>query len=120
MDRVVAVNPIPYPDVLREKQPERFRRDSKQHDLHPLVKAIFPFGSNNLIDIGMRTIEAVEASFAEYSTSQADVVIDPYLTELSWVDFGEYEMFIEQGRRSTRNKLDEITSLVLPNGVRWD
>ncbi len=118
MDRIIAVNPIPPRDVLREKQPERLRPEVEERDFHPLIKAVFPFGNNNLIDIGMRTIETIEARFVEYSTSEADVVIDPFLAELTWFDFEDYEMFIEQGRRSTRDKLEEIESLILPTGVK--
>ncbi|MFB6347802.1 MAG: patatin-like phospholipase family protein [bacterium] len=118
MDYVVAVNPIPPRAVFQELQPERQQPREPERDYHPLIKAIFPFGSHNLIDIGMRTIEAIESRLSEDSTSQADIVIDPYLTELSWFDFAEYERFIDQGRDSARQQVENVKSLRNPDLLR--
>lgn len=120
LDRIVAVNPIPPRRIFKEQHSERFRPHEEPSNFHPLIKSIFPFGSNNLIDVGMRTIEAIEARLAEESTKKANVVIDPYLTELSWFDFDEYNLFIEQGRRSAREKIDALESLIKPDGKTWE
>jgi NTE family protein len=111
MNRVVAVNTIPPQGVLGEQQPERLGPGPEKRQIPSLIKKFVPIGSGNIIDVGMRTIEAIEARLAEDSTKQADVVVDPYLPEMSWFDFDQYEKFIEQGRRSAREKIDKIRSL---------
>lgn len=110
--RIIAVNPIPPVEVLREGKHSAVRDQTSEGFLAWLWRQVFPFGKNNIIDVFMRSLQTMQSRLASSSSSGADIVINPTMSREEWFEFEEVDSFIRQGEITARQHLDEIKELL--------
>lgn len=113
--RIIAVNPIPPLEVLRESRhtmPVQQHRGFFASIWNWFRQQILPFGSGNIIDIFMRSLQAMQARLAQSSAADADLVINPIISTEEWFEFEKIESFIEQGELTARQNLEDIKTLL--------
>lgn len=109
--RIIAVNPIPPLEVLRESRHIKSTREDS--GLWAWMKRqVLPFGKGNIIDTFMRSLQAMQARLAASSSAGADVVINPIVSTEEWFEFESVDTFIEQGEMTARQHIDEIKKLL--------
>ena len=64
------------------------------------------------LGIVMRTNDISRFALSRLQLKEADVVITPDVSGIHWSDFGHLEDCLRAGERATREKLDEIRSLI--------
>jgi NTE family protein len=109
--RIIAVNPIPPLEVLRETQHGQ-GREATGGFWEWIKQQILPFGRGNILDTFMRSLQAMQARLAASSSTGADIVINPIVSTEEWFKFEEHESFIEQGEMTARQHLDDIRTLL--------
>ncbi|MFB6345614.1 MAG: patatin-like phospholipase family protein, partial [bacterium] len=119
VSRIIAVNPIPQLDVLREHRHTRHVKDVKKVEswLTSLKKQIFPTGKGNIIDTFMRSLQTMQAQLAATACAEADVLLEPAVPTARWYEFDKPNKFIRQGEYSARKQLDEIKQVARPEKV---
>lgn len=115
VSRIIAVNPIPPLEVLRESR--HLGTATSANGFFGSIwswfrQQIFPFGTGNIIDIFMRSLQAMQARLAASSGAEADIVINPIISTEDWFEFEKIETFIDQGELTARQHLDEIKALL--------
>lgn len=111
VSRIIAVNPIPPLEVLRENR--HSRGSNGENGVWNWIKqSILPVGKGNILDSFMRSLESMQARLGSFSSTDADVVINPTASAREWYEFDAIDTFVEQGEMSTRKHLDEIKSLI--------
>jgi NTE family protein len=111
ISRIIAVNPIPPLEVLRESrhiQPVRSRGGLWNW----IKRQVLPFGKGNIMDTFMRSLQAMQARLASSAAASADLVVNPIVSTEEWSEFEQVDTFIKQGEMTARNHLDEIKSIV--------
>lgn len=109
--RIIAVNPIPPLEVLRESR--HIKSSTPNGGLWNWLKQqVLPFGKGNIMDTFMRSLQAMQARLAMSSAASADVVINPIVSTEEWFEFEQVETFIQQGEMTARQHLDEIEELL--------
>jgi len=109
--RIIAVNPIPPIEVLRESQHITLKTKSEGWWTW-LKQQVLPFGRGNILDTFMRSLQAMQARLASSSSTGADVVINPIVSTEEWFQFDEVDTFIEQGELTARQNLNDIKTLL--------
>ncbi|MFB6344394.1 MAG: patatin-like phospholipase family protein, partial [bacterium] len=115
VSRIIAVNPIPPLEVLRESRhgmPLNRSEGFFGSIWNWIRQQVLPFGTGNIIDVFMRSLQAMQARLATSSGTEADVVLNPVVSTQEWFEFEEVEAFIEQGELTARQNLDEIKTLL--------
>lgn len=113
--RIIAVNPIPPLEVLRESRHVMSVQENRGvfGSIWQWVRQqLFPFGTGNIIDTFMRSLQAMQARLAASSGAGADLVINPIVSTEEWFEFEKIDTFIEQGELTARQNLDEIKTLL--------
>jgi NTE family protein len=64
------------------------------------------------LGIALRTNDISRCALSRMQLKEADVVISPDVSGIHWSDFGHLEDCLRAGEQATREKLDEIKSLV--------
>ncbi len=64
------------------------------------------------LGIVLRTNEITRFALSQWQLKEADVVISPGVSTIHWSDFGHLDECLHAGEQATREKLDEIRSLV--------
>ncbi len=64
------------------------------------------------LGIALRTNDISRCALSRMQLKEADVVISPDVSGIHWSDFGHLEDCLRAGEQATREKLDEIRSLV--------
>lgn len=114
--RIIAVNPIPPMEVLRETShtlPTRLKGVVGKA-VSWVTRQLLPFGEGNIVDTAMRSLQVMQSRMAETSEHGADVVINPVVPTETSFEFEDTERFIRQGEITARENLDEIKSLLEP------
>ncbi len=110
IQKIIAVNTIVTPEMLRARQQEVTELERKRHGRFSAW--INPFASGNAFDTLMRSIHAAQTQLAEASCRQASVVLRPYTLENRWRDFGNPLRYIQLGREEARAKMPAIRALI--------
>lgn len=114
--RVIAVNPIPPVEVLRETRhtlPAGLRWGIARMASWA-VRQVLPFGEGNIIDVLMRSMQVMQSRLAESAESGADVVLNPVIGTASSFEFEDARRFIHHGEITARKNLPRIRALVDP------
>lgn len=113
--RIIAVNTIPNAEQMRERgryraewkhASRRERRDMMQ-ETGPVVDT--PTG---IINIYMRSMQAMQSHMAEEACTNADVVLRPILANSVWYDFYHPERYIRCGEETAQAALPQLKELV--------
>lgn len=114
--RVIAVNPIPPVEVLRETRGAYSSPIGwgAARAARWAVRQVLPFGDGNIVDVLMRSMQVMQSRLAESAESGADVVLNPVIGTESSFDFDDTRRFIHHGEITARENLDAIRSLVDP------
>jgi NTE family protein len=67
---------------------------------------------NTGLGIVLRTNDISRCALSRMQLNEADVVLSPDVSEIHWSDFGHLDDCLRAGEQATREKLDEIKSLV--------
>jgi NTE family protein len=121
--RIIAVNVLQSPeDVINsyEKAQQELKKSlavSFPEDPWLFIMTRVKFWINktffpNISDIIVRTLEASEAVIAAQSARQADIVIHPDLTGLSWFELYNADVLIDRGEQAARKNLDKIREII--------
>lgn len=113
--RIIAVNTIPNAEQMRERDRRRMewerasRRQRREivHETGPIIDT--PTG---IINIYMRSMQAMQSHMAEESCTNADVVLRPILPGSMWYDFYHPERYIRCGEQTAEVALPALKELV--------
>jgi NTE family protein len=64
------------------------------------------------LDIVLRTNEITQHSLSQLQLKEADIIIRPNLAGIRWSDFHRLEDSLRAGEEATKEKVDEIRSLI--------
>jgi len=119
IEKVIAVNVIPTPAVLRcsrEKTRElaegRAPNGRDWSPLRTLNQQMNYFADGNILDVIQRSILGAQIRNAEEACRAADVVLRPVACDAFWHDFKNATRYVALGRRVTIEQLDAIRALV--------
>ncbi len=116
IEKVIAVNVIPTPAVLRcsrEKAREQAEVNARGWSpLRYLNHQMNYFADGNILDIIQRSILGAQIRNAEEACRAADVVLRPVACDAFWHDFKSASRYLALGRRVTVEQLDGIRALV--------
>jgi len=118
IEKVIAVNTVPTPDLMRQIRDRELRLSAKLAN-RPWWKRIFNqqfnyFANGNILDIIQQCFTGAQIPNAEEACRNADVVIRPINVEGSWHDFNRPRKYIALGRRMTTELLPELKALTKP------
>jgi NTE family protein len=116
VSKIIAVNTIPHAELMREYQ-------QMHHELGALPKAQKPMYDtfrrttrwhldNNIMDINMRAMHAMQSQIAATACANADVVIRPIILDSVWYEFYDPIKYIRKGEESARAILPALKKLV--------
>jgi NTE family protein len=115
VSKIIAVNTIPNAEEMKQrnrywaerKQASRRGRRRAARETGPVVDT--PTG---IINIYMRSMQAMQSHIAEEACANADVVIRPHVPEAVWYDFYHPERYIRAGEQSAEAALPQLKELV--------
>ncbi|MFC1621144.1 patatin-like phospholipase family protein [Candidatus Omnitrophota bacterium] len=121
--KIIAVNVLPGPRDIHEKNMLLKKRDSKEKNLMltaPLyvkiglfiMKSIRRIFTPNIFDVIMTTMQSMEYVLGENSCRKANVVLRPVLSSAGSTDFHLANDFIKKGEEETLSHAEEIARLV--------
>lgn len=108
IDKVIAVNPIPNRNILREIGANN---DTPSSLLKKIKKWFALMAGQKILETHMQTVELMQAQLAKKSAQKADVSLSPVLTSGQWYEFNRYDEFIQAGRRCVKRNQDKINKL---------
>jgi len=115
IEKVIAVNVIPTPAVLRcsrERQRELSDVTARSRSpLHYLNQQMNYFADGNILDVIQRSILGAQIRNAEEACRSADVVLRPVACDGFWHDFKNASRYVALGRRVATEQLDAIKTL---------
>jgi len=122
-NKIIAVNVLQSPDDHYRRMIRIEEKNDKQEDMlqgsNPLVRSFHSFRrkfvnheSANIFNVLMKTIQFMEYGMADAASKQADVTLNPVVTDAHWAEFYSYRKFIRRGEEEARRHMDEIKSLV--------
>ncbi len=95
--KIIGVNLSPSAQTVKES----ISQMKKKSDI--IFKVKF-----NILDFIFGSIETMQAQFIKESSLYADLVLNPQLQDLNWMDFSNVEKLIERGREETLKRLQDI------------
>lgn len=110
INKIIAVNTIATPDVLRCCKDEMVRDD--RGVLRKLNELFNFFAPGNAFDTMMRSIHAAQTRLAESSCKRANIVLRPYSCGSRWYDFGNPSRYIPLGREAAEAQMPTIRALI--------
>jgi len=125
VEKVLAVNVLPSGDDFERTCELAKRRQAGSFSRFRAVAAfqrflrrrVIGFFKPNIFDVIVSTVQSMEYLLARSSAlSQADVVLHPDLTDVSWSDFKNIEDLVRRGEEEARRHLWEIKELALRTG----
>jgi len=115
VSKIIAVNTIPHAEMMREyhqihhelgglpkeqkQMYDSFRRRTRWHL------------DNNIMDINMRAMHAMQSQIAATACANADVVIRPVILDSAWYEFYDPAKYIRKGEESARAMLPVLQKL---------
>jgi NTE family protein len=81
-------------------------------------RCINPEELRTVVDVYQRINEIMGEKLTNYELADADVVILPEVGDLHWSNFSEAMNLIDEGKKATREKLDDIRN-VMPGVKKW-
>jgi NTE family protein len=81
-------------------------------------RGIYTEELRTVVGVYQRVNEIMSQKLKNYELANADVVILPEVGDLHWSDFSEAMNLVEEGKKATREKLDEIRH-VIPGLKNW-
>lgn len=120
VDRIVAVSVIPsFEEVdaglcaldLDDLPPPSLTRRA----LSGFNRTFNPLAPGNVVDTFRQSIRAAQIRIARDSILRADLCLRPAHFAARWHDYSNFERFIEAGRQSALDHLDEIKALLEPD-----
>jgi len=124
IERVIAVNTIPSPEDIRacrisqSEQPPSTTAHKPRWISTALNRHVNYFAEGNVLDIIMKSVHGTGCRLAEHACQQADVVLKPILCDGTFHDFRHPGRYIETGRKTAIEHLDDIRTLSEPNQSR--
>jgi NTE family protein len=117
VDCVIAVNVIPTPAWMRCRLEFLWEQREQRHAHLSRLGRIFrrardQFAGVNVFDIMHRTMLGAQMRIAEHSGRHADLILRPLSFDGRWHDFHHPGKYIELGRRTALEHLDEIKALI--------
>lgn len=116
IERIIAVNVIPTPQMLRYWRDGRIEANGRQKPGKRIVRWIGDhlnyFAPGNVFDTMIQAMNGVQMRLADANTSRADVVLRPVLPGSFWHDFTRPGKYIALGRSVAEAQLQEIKALV--------
>ena len=124
IERIIAVNTVPTPDLMRrarELEHIRNRRLLARPWWRRFLDRQFNYcASGNIIDIIQQSFTGAQIPNAEDACRAADVVIRPINLDGSWHDFHRPRKYIALGRRTALAQLSELKALTRPMEKRHE
>lgn len=121
--KIIAVNVLQSPDdhanrleIVQKKRQKMaeisqtkniFVRFVKEHEKDFLNRQ-----SANIFNVLMKTIQFMEYGMATSAARQADIILNPVVTDAHWAEFFSHEKFIKRGEEEANRYLSEIKKLV--------
>jgi predicted acylesterase/phospholipase RssA/CRP-like cAMP-binding protein len=115
VSKIIAVNTIPTAEDM--KQRDRYRSELRGASRRQRRGIMREIGSivdtpTSIINIYMRSMQAMQMHLAEEACSNADVVIRPSVREAVWYDFYHPEPYIRSGELAAEAALPQLKELV--------
>lgn len=114
--RIIAVNTIPDVDLMREYHQIHDELDQLPQEHRQLYDTFRRttrwYLDNNIMDINMRAMHAMQSQIANRACANADVVIRPVFFGAAWYEFYKPRQFIRKGEETTRAVLPALQKLV--------
>ena len=116
VERVIAVNTLPTPAFMRCSL-EMEREHAAAHPqrfpiLRWLNQYVNYFARGNILDNVLNCVHGAQMRVAEAACREADLVLRPLTCDGHWHDFTHPGKYIELGRRTAEEHLEEIKNLV--------
>lgn len=116
VSKIIAVNTIPHAEVMREYhqiQTEMGRLPREQKQMYDTFRRSTRWHlDNNVMDINMRAMHAMQSQIAATACATADVVIRPVIIDSAWYEFYDPIKYIRKGEESARAMLPSLKKLV--------
>ncbi|PIQ86314.1 MAG: hypothetical protein COV74_05465 [Candidatus Omnitrophica bacterium CG11_big_fil_rev_8_21_14_0_20_45_26] len=121
--KIIAVNVLQSPDdhyrrsVRIEEKNKKLDESMKKRNAlirtfyHERTKFINR-QSANIFNVLMKTIQFMEFIMANAAAEQADITLNPVVTDAHWAEFFTHRKFIHRGEEEARRWLDDIKELV--------
>ena len=116
VSKIIAVDTIPHSELMHEYQRTRAERGPASPEKKPLYDTM-RIGTrwhldNNIMDINMRAMHAMQSQIATAACANADVVIRPVIVDSAWYEFYDPEKYIRKGEESANEMLPALKKLV--------
>lgn len=120
--KIIAVNVLPGPKDMHEKNMLLKKRDSEEKNLMltapfnvriglSIMKYLRRIFTPNIFDVIMTTMQSMEYVLGENSCRKADVVLRPVLSSANSTDFHLANDFIKRGEEDALSHAEEIARL---------
>jgi len=120
--KIIAVNVLPGPRDIHEKNMLLKKRDNEETNLMltapfnvriglSMVKTLRRIFTPNIFDVIMTTMQSMEYVLGENSCKKADIVLRPVIPYASSTDFHLADDFIKKGEEDARSHAEEILRL---------
>jgi NTE family protein len=116
VSKIIAVDTIPHSELMHEYQ----RARAEKSQASPEKKSLYDTKrissrwhlNNNIMDINMRAMHAMQSQIANAACATADVVIRPVILDSAWYEFYDPEKYIRKGEESANEVLPALKKLV--------
>jgi NTE family protein len=113
--KIIAVNTIPNAEQMRERDRYRMElRRARGNGQRETMRETGPMidTPSGIINIYMRSMQAMQSHMAEEACLNADVVLRPVLADSIWYDFYHPDRYIRCGEESAQAALPQLKELV--------
>jgi NTE family protein len=115
VSKIIAVNTIPHAELMREYHQIHDELGSLPKEQKPLYDTFRRSTrwhlNNNIMDINMRAMHAMQSQIAATACATADVVIRPVILDSAWYEFYDPIKYIRKGEESARAALPALKKL---------